>query len=154
MKKYLDQLLIQKIVVCFLLFLLCSVKAVNRSDAEDMPPDDSPSFSENLNIPSDTTIIEDYAFYNCSSLTGCLALPSSVKSIGQYAFYYCIGLTLTSLPSGITRICQNAFQNCIRVSYETPYHALYVFLYLENQVTALSFLYRKNMSHRKGYHCP
>ncbi len=117
MKKYLDQLLLQKIVVCFLLFLLCSVKAVNRSDAEDMPPEDYPSFSENLKIPSDTTDIEDYAFYNCSSLTGCLALPSSVKSIGQYAFGNCTGLTgQLIIPNSVISIGERAFAGCVNLT--------------------------------------
>ena len=45
-----------------------------------------------LNIPSGTTKIGDYAFYNCSALTS-VTIPNSVTSIGNSAFKECSKLT-------------------------------------------------------------
>ena len=39
------------------------------------------------------TSIGDYAFQNCSGLTGDLVIPEGVTSIGRNAFYNCSGLT-------------------------------------------------------------
>jgi len=44
-------------------------------------------------IPSKTEVIEAYAYYNCTDLTGELVLPESVHTIGEYAFANCTGLT-------------------------------------------------------------
>jgi hypothetical protein len=57
--------------------------------------------------------IEDYAFSDCSSLTGSLILPNSINSIGYGAFEYCSGLTgLLTIPNSVTSIGSYAFYNC------------------------------------------
>ncbi|MBQ4630196.1 MAG: leucine-rich repeat protein, partial [Clostridia bacterium] len=44
-----------------------------------------------LVIEEGVTSIGNYAFYNCSSISGDLVIPDSVTSIGNYAFYRCTG---------------------------------------------------------------
>ena len=46
----------------------------------------------NVIIPDGATTIDDYAFYNCTSLTSVI-IPEGVTSIGDYAFYNCTSLT-------------------------------------------------------------
>ena len=46
---------------------------------------------KNTKIPSSVTSIGNYAFYDCSGLTG-IEIPSSVTSIGDLAFWFCSGL--------------------------------------------------------------
>ena len=65
----------------------------------------------NPTIPSDLTIIGQYAFYTCTKLA-LASLPAGVTSIKSYAFYNCIPLAFTSLPAGVTSIGQYAFYNC------------------------------------------
>ncbi len=87
-----------------------------------------------LIIPEGVTIIDSYAFYNCSSLTsitipdsvtsigynafrGCSSLTSatignSVTSIGSYAFSYCRSLTSVTIGNSVTSIGNDAFYDC------------------------------------------
>ena len=66
-----------------------------------------------LFIPNSVTSIGLYAFCNCSGLTGGLFIPNSVTSIGRYAFCNCRGLigSLT-IPNSVLYIGENAFINC------------------------------------------
>ena len=57
------------------------------------------------------TSIEEWAFYNCSSLTS-VTLPNSVASIGNDAFYKCSSLTSISIGNSLTYIGYDAFYNC------------------------------------------
>ena len=64
-----------------------------------------------LNIPSGTTKIGKYAFYNYNTLTS-ITIPGSVTSIGDSAFYHCSGLTSVTIPNSVTNIDTNAFCDC------------------------------------------
>ncbi|MCD8390596.1 MAG: leucine-rich repeat domain-containing protein, partial [Firmicutes bacterium] len=85
-------------------------------------------------IKSGTSVINDYAFSGCTSLTGvvipdsviniscnmfykCTALTdieigNSVESIGDYAFYNCTGLTSIVIPDSLTEIGYYTFYGC------------------------------------------
>ena len=64
-----------------------------------------------VRIPDGVTEIGDYAFYNCTGLTG-VSIPSSVTTIGKNAFYNCKNLISVDIPSGVKSIGANAFANC------------------------------------------
>jgi hypothetical protein len=64
-------------------------------------------------FPAVVTSIGNYAFYECSGLTGSLTLPAGVTSIGSGAFNNCSSLTGSlNLPTGLTSIGSNAFSGC------------------------------------------
>ena len=50
-------------------------------------------------IPEGTTMIGDYAFSGCSSLTS-VTIPNSVTSIGKCTFYGCSSLTSIEVDGG------------------------------------------------------
>ncbi len=62
-------------------------------------------------INSNTKVIYQNAFFNCSSLQS-LSLPSSITCIGDYAFYGCSSLKGVTIPDGVTNIGQSVFGNC------------------------------------------
>ena len=62
-------------------------------------------------IPNSVTSIEDYAFWDCKSLTS-ITIPNSVINIGKYAFSGCIGLTSITIPNSVTSIEDLAFDGC------------------------------------------
>ena len=82
-------------------------------------------FSENQQITSfeelqyftGLTSIGDYAFENCSNLTGALLIPNHVTSIGESAFQGCSGFTggLT-IPNSVISIGRRAFEGCSSLS--------------------------------------
>ena len=72
----------------------------------------SPSVTT-LNIDENVTNIPNFAFFNCSSLTGPVTLPNSLTKIGNRAFYNCSNLTgPLTLPDSLAEIGYNAFYNC------------------------------------------
>ena len=67
------------------------------------------------NIPNNITIIGDYAFYGCKSLTN-VDIPDSVTTIGDHAFYNCLGLTEITIPESVISIKSQAFHNCHKLT--------------------------------------
>ena len=64
-----------------------------------------------ITFEGDVTKIEDYAFYECDSLTS-VTIPDSVTTIEDYAFYYCYRLTSVTIGNSVTTIGEWAFNNC------------------------------------------
>ena len=62
-------------------------------------------------IPETVTLINDYAFYNCSGLTS-MKIGNSVSSIGNSAFKGCSGLTEVIIGNSVTSIGYEAFRGC------------------------------------------
>ncbi len=62
-------------------------------------------------IPEGVTNIRNYAFYNCSGITG-ITFPESVTFVGDYAFNNCINLEGAVLPERLTSIGFMAFGGC------------------------------------------
>ena len=62
-------------------------------------------------IPDDVTSIEDYAFYECTSLKS-IYIPNSVKSIGKCAFEECHTLTSIHIPDSVSTIGERSFYGC------------------------------------------
>ncbi len=81
----------------------------------------------NITLPSSVTSngvtytvkkIGDYAFYECSGLTGSLTFPNSVTQIGESAFEDCTGFTGTlTIPNAITSIGRRAFRYCHNLTH-------------------------------------
>lgn len=70
------------------------------------------SLTGTLTIPASVTAIGQSAFRS-TGLTGTLTIPKSVTSIGEYAFYGCTGITALALPTeGSLSIGESAFNNC------------------------------------------
>lgn len=65
----------------------------------------------NTVIPSDVTIIGNFAFYGCTSLKN-VTIPSSVTGIGIGAYSYCTSLKSVTIPKSVTLICEDAFKGC------------------------------------------
>ncbi|MBR4029537.1 MAG: leucine-rich repeat protein [Alistipes sp.] len=64
-----------------------------------------------VTFPDSVTEIGWSAFYGCRSLTS-VTIGNSVTTIGQYAFYDCNKLTSVTIPDSVTTIGNNAFQYC------------------------------------------
>jgi hypothetical protein len=64
------------------------------------------------------SIIREYAFSNCSSLTS-VVIPDSVTSIGNWAFSNCDSLTSVEIPDSVTTIDNYAFYSCNRLTSVT-----------------------------------
>lgn len=78
-----------------------------------------------LRIPEGIAVIEDYAFYGCTGITGVPIIPWTVGSIGAHAFDGCTGLDgVLYLPMDM-EVDDTAFINCpdltvIRVDGQIP----------------------------------
>lgn len=65
-----------------------------------------------LVIGTSCTSIGDYAFNNCTSLTGSLVIPDSVTTIGFASIQLCSGLTSLIIGNNVTTIGSAAFYFC------------------------------------------
>ncbi len=75
------------------------------------------AYSDSVTIPATVTYngttysvtsIDNYAFFECSSLTS-INIPNSVTAIGNNAFYYCSSLTTIDIPNSVISIGDGAF---------------------------------------------
>ena len=72
---------------------------------------------KNVNFPSTLISIGNFAFYNCTGLSGNLIIPDSVIDIGHYVFYGCNNLTGDlAIPNSVTSIGHSAFYGCSRLT--------------------------------------
>ncbi|MCD8128722.1 MAG: leucine-rich repeat protein, partial [Oscillospiraceae bacterium] len=62
-------------------------------------------------IPDGVSIIGDYAFFSCDSLTN-VTIPSGVTYIGYAAFAYCHYLESMTIPDSVTYIGERVFGWC------------------------------------------
>ena len=81
------------------------------TDGEEKILVDYTGTKTDLTLPSYITKINQYAFYNCDSLTS-VTIPDSVTSIGSSAFYDCSSLTSIVIGDSVTSIGEEAFYAC------------------------------------------
>lgn len=62
-------------------------------------------------VPNSVTVIDDSAFYKCTSLIS-VTLGNSVETIGDYAFKECKNLTSIVIPKTVTSIGSKSFYKC------------------------------------------
>lgn len=62
-------------------------------------------------IPEGTTMIEEGAFSECTSLVD-ITIPESVTEIGRCAFFCCTSLKSITIPKSVTEIGEAAFVGC------------------------------------------
>jgi hypothetical protein len=68
---------------------------------------------KSITLPNNLTKIGNYAFSNCSGLSGSLNIPNTVITIGENAFYMCNGFKGSLiLGSRVESIEDYAFSNC------------------------------------------
>ena len=95
-------------------------------------------------VPSGTTIIGQYAFDACNSLTS-LTIGNSVTNIGESAFYYCTNLTSVTIGTNVTSIGEGAFLYCtsltaITVATNNPvYSSVAGVLFDKGQTTLIGY---------------
>lgn len=70
---------------------------------------------KDLIIPDDAGLIEEYAFYGCSSFIT-VKIPKDVTSIGSNSFGSCKSLEELQVENGVQSIDEGAFSNCSRLS--------------------------------------
>ena len=71
----------------------------------------------NIEFPQSLMYIDDYAFYNCSSLKHVnISQCSNFATIGNYAFAECASLLSVNLPSTLNWIQSRAFSNCRKLN--------------------------------------
>lgn len=76
------------------------------------------SLNGNISLKAGTVGVANYAFYNCSTLTG-IEMPNSVKLVGRAAFYKCGQLTSVKLPNTLEAIEDYTFYHCDRLQLFT-----------------------------------
>ncbi len=69
------------------------------------------AFSGSHRVPDSVLSVHNYAFQDCSRLTG-IQLSSKLQQIPENAFWGCTALTSLTIPDGVTVIGQYAFWDC------------------------------------------
>ena len=72
----------------------------------------------NVEISTSVTVINDYTFSNCTTLTS-VSIPNSVTSIGNSALSGCTGLEYVTIPNSVTSIGNGALYGCTGLEYVT-----------------------------------
>ncbi|MBO7596628.1 MAG: leucine-rich repeat domain-containing protein [Bacteroidales bacterium] len=70
----------------------------------------------NVEISTSVTVINDYTFSNCTTLTS-VSIPNSVTNIGNGALYGCTGLEYVTIPNSVTNIGTYAFYKVPQIFY-------------------------------------
>lgn len=70
-------------------------------------------------FPDGVTMIDGYAFFNCTSLTE-ITIPDGVTEIAYSAFEGCSALTQITIPGSVVRIAENAFSRCPKITIIAP----------------------------------
>ena len=65
---------------------------------------------QTIDLPNSVETVDDYAFYNCYSMTS--ASLGSVETIGMYSFAQCTALKTVTIPSTTTNVGDSAFAWC------------------------------------------
>lgn len=78
-----------------------------------------------LNIPSDISRIENYAFYGCGDLEN-VTIPDNVVSIGEFSFSRCRSLVKINIPDSVVSIGNGAFNGCTNLEYNEYDNANYL----------------------------
>ena len=71
-----------------------------------------------LVVPNDVSVINEYAFYGCKSIKT-VTIPGNVSSIGRAAFMWCDNLTSVNMEDGVKTIGREAFRSCGALSSVT-----------------------------------
>ena len=72
---------------------------------------DQTSYIQTVELPDSVEEIGDYAFYSCVNLSGVIDIPTATKVVGDYAFANCSNLTRINIPTTVSSIASNAFEN-------------------------------------------
>ena len=67
-----------------------------------------------LTIPKGITVINNFAFVRCKSLTK-LVIDADAPSIDRHAFYSCTSLTSVEITGNVTKIDSSAFSGCSKL---------------------------------------
>lgn len=71
-----------------------------------------------IDLPSQMTLIDEYAFYYCQSLTN-VSMPASLNTMGEGVFEECSNLASIDIPNSLHIIPQEAFYGCENLSQIT-----------------------------------
>ena len=97
-----------------------------------------------LTIHNKVKIIDDWAFENCTNLTGELIIPEGVTSIGACAFRGCGGFTGgLDIPCSVTSIGNEAFSGCVGLTGEVtiPINVLSIGMYAFDMCDGITGFY-------------
>ena len=86
------------------------------------------------------TLINSYAFYDCTSLKE-VTIPNSVTEIGDSAFLGCKSLTKVTIPDSVTKIGYGAFSGCTslkEITLPAGVSSIYYYCYIFSDCISLT----------------